>query len=168
MDTKSAHTIKQHVERAIEELSLALTLAKEASPADEFLRLRTSVCDIIARIDTMLQDNIYNDHPGLDGMSEEKPRGVLKLVSEKAGPSRDPAPIVAHETMRTSAELDPLVKQVAANGSLMRKFRETVGCDDEARVRAVIDEIRSYAASIDPKLTYAEGAKLALLLADYR
>jgi hypothetical protein len=70
MDTKSAHTIKQHVKRAIEELSLALTLAKEASPADEFLRLRTSVGDIIARIDTMLQDNIYKDHPGLDGMKD--------------------------------------------------------------------------------------------------
>jgi hypothetical protein len=70
MDAKSAERFKQHVERVIEELSLALTLAKEASPADEFLRLKTSVGDIIARIDTMLQGSIYKDHPGLDGMKD--------------------------------------------------------------------------------------------------
>jgi hypothetical protein len=70
MDAKSATRFKQHLERVAEELSLALTLAKEASPADEFLRLRTSVGDIIARIDTMLQDNIYKEHPGLDGMKD--------------------------------------------------------------------------------------------------
>ena len=70
MDARSAARFKQHVERVIEELSLALTLAKDASPADEFLRLRTSVGDIIARIDNVLQDNIYKDHPGLDGMKD--------------------------------------------------------------------------------------------------
>ncbi|MBR0785306.1 hypothetical protein [Bradyrhizobium iriomotense] len=70
MDAKSTTRFKQHAERAIEELSLALTLAKEASPADEFLRLRTSVGDIIARIDAMLHDKIYKDHPGLDGMKD--------------------------------------------------------------------------------------------------
>ena len=101
-------------------------------------------------------------------MRNEKPRGVLKLVTEEPGPSQTPAPIPVRETMRSDAELDPLVRQIAANASVMRRFRETVGCDDEVRVRAVIDEIRSYAVSIDPKLTYAEGAKLALLLADYR
>jgi hypothetical protein len=68
MDAKSAARFKQHAERVIEELSLALTLAKEASTADEFLRLRRSVGDIIARIDTTLQDSIYKDHPDLDGM----------------------------------------------------------------------------------------------------
>ncbi|WP_229186401.1 hypothetical protein [Bradyrhizobium oropedii] len=49
---------------------MALTLAEEAAPASELLRLRTSVGDIIARIDNMLQDNIYKDHPGLDGMKD--------------------------------------------------------------------------------------------------
>ncbi|MET4326570.1 hypothetical protein ABIB80_002396 [Bradyrhizobium sp. i1.15.2] len=46
------------------------TLAKEASPADEFLSLRMSVGDIISQIDAVLQDNIYKDHPGLDGMKD--------------------------------------------------------------------------------------------------
>lgn len=49
----------------MEELSSALTLAKEASPTDEFLKLRASVGDIIARVDTMLLENIYKDHPDL-------------------------------------------------------------------------------------------------------
>jgi hypothetical protein len=70
MDAKSATRFKQHIERVTEELSLALSLAKEASPADEFLRLRISLGDIIARIDTMLQDNIYKEHPGLDGIKD--------------------------------------------------------------------------------------------------
>ena len=65
MDAKSAARFKQHAERAIEELSLALTLAEEASPTDEILRLRTSVGDIIARLDTMLLENIDKDHPDL-------------------------------------------------------------------------------------------------------
>ena len=70
MDARSAARFKQHAERVIEELSLALALAKEASPADEFLRLRASVGDIVARIDTVLRDNIYKDHPDLDGMKD--------------------------------------------------------------------------------------------------
>ncbi|MCC8954947.1 hypothetical protein H8B02_16310 [Bradyrhizobium sp. Pear77] len=66
MDTKSAARFKQHTERVVvQELSLALTLAKEGSPADEVLRLRTSIDDIIARVDTMLLENIYKDHPDL-------------------------------------------------------------------------------------------------------
>ncbi|MBR1146272.1 hypothetical protein [Bradyrhizobium sp. AUGA SZCCT0431] len=68
MDAKSAAKFKQHAERVIEELSLALTLAKQASPTDEFLRLRTSMGDLIARVDAMLLENIYKDHPDLDGM----------------------------------------------------------------------------------------------------
>ncbi len=52
MDAKSAARFKQHAERIIE----------------EFLNLRASVGEIIARVDTMLLDNIYKDHPDLDGM----------------------------------------------------------------------------------------------------
>jgi hypothetical protein len=66
MDEKSAARFKQHAERVIEELSLALTFAEAAAPTHELLRLRTSVGDIIARVDTMLLDNVYNDHPHLD------------------------------------------------------------------------------------------------------
>ncbi|MEH2491949.1 hypothetical protein [Bradyrhizobium sp. AZCC 2230] len=71
MDAKSAAQLKRHTDIVVKELTLALTLAKGACAADEFLRLRTSVGDIIARVDGMLVDGmlyetIYKDHPDLD------------------------------------------------------------------------------------------------------
>ncbi|CCE05527.1 hypothetical protein BRAS3843_1390019 [Bradyrhizobium sp. STM 3843] len=39
-DAKSASRFKQHPEQVIEELSLVLMLAKEASSTEEFLRLK--------------------------------------------------------------------------------------------------------------------------------
>jgi hypothetical protein len=101
-------------------------------------------------------------------MKDEKPRGTLKLLGPKVEVSLRPASITSREPMRSNAKLEPLAKKVAENVSLMKKFHATVGAADEARMRSVIDEIREYATSIDPTLTYAEGAKLALLLRDYR
>jgi hypothetical protein len=49
---------------------------------------------------------------------------------------------------------------------LIRSFQENVGKDDEDRARNFIDEVRNYARSIDPALTYAEDAALALLLTE--
>ena len=66
MDAKSAAHFKKHTDLVVKELSLALMLAKGACAADEFLRLRTSVGDIIARVDNMLYETIYKDHPDLD------------------------------------------------------------------------------------------------------
>jgi hypothetical protein len=66
MDAKSAARFKKHTDIVVKELSLALILAKGACATDEFLRLRTSVGDIIARVDSMLYETIYNDHPDLD------------------------------------------------------------------------------------------------------
>jgi hypothetical protein len=66
MDAKSAALFKKHTDIVVKELSLALILAKGACATDEFLRLRTSVGDIIARVDSMLYETIYKDHPDLD------------------------------------------------------------------------------------------------------
>ncbi|WP_246741652.1 hypothetical protein [Bradyrhizobium aeschynomenes] len=55
MDSKWAAVFKQHVERSIEQLSLALTLAEEACEDQEFLRFRGTIGDVIARLDAMLQ-----------------------------------------------------------------------------------------------------------------
>jgi hypothetical protein len=82
----------------------------------------------------------------------------------KADVSHDPPPAIARKPMRSMGELEPLAKQVAANAPLMNKFRATIGCEDEARMRDIIDEIRNYARSIDPALTHAEGTTLAVLL----
>ncbi|MET4803388.1 hypothetical protein [Bradyrhizobium sp. LB11.1] len=99
-------------------------------------------------------------------MSDEKPRGVLRIPGSKPDVLRDPPPAIAREPMRSNSELEPLAKQVAANAPLMNKFRATIGCEDEARMRDMIDEVRNYARSIDSALTYAEGARLALLLSN--
>ena len=99
-------------------------------------------------------------------MNDEKPTGVLRIPSSKADVSHDPPPVIARKPMRSNSQLEPLAKQVAANALLMNKFRATLGCDDEARMRDMIDEVRNYARSIDPALTYPEGARLALLLSN--
>ena len=44
--------------------------------------------------------------------------------------------------MRSMSELEPLANEVAANAPLMKKFRATIGCADEARMRDMIDEVR--------------------------
>ena len=49
----------------------------------------------------------------------------------------------------------------------MNKYHATIGCEDDARMRDMIDQVRNYARGIDPTLTYAEGASLALLLSNF-
>jgi hypothetical protein len=98
-------------------------------------------------------------------MNDEKPtKGILKIPGLKPDVSRDPPPAIVRKPMRSNSELEPLAQQVAANASLMNKFRATIGCDDEPRTRAMVDEVRNYARSIDPALTHAEGTTLAVLL----
>ncbi|MGJ5207384.1 hypothetical protein [Bradyrhizobium sp. HKCCYLR20261] len=55
MDAKSAAAFQEHVERSIEQLSLALTVAEEACDDEECLRLKGMIGDVIARLDAMLQ-----------------------------------------------------------------------------------------------------------------
>ena len=99
-------------------------------------------------------------------MNDEKPRGVLRISGSKPDVSHDPPPAIARKPIRSNSELKPLAKQVAANAPLVNKFCATIGCEDEARMRDMIGEVRNYARSIDPALTYAEGATLALLLSN--
>jgi hypothetical protein len=100
-------------------------------------------------------------------MTEHKvPRRVLRIFSSKPT-SRDPSPLPSQQPMRSLDELKPLAKQIAANADLMKRFRETKGGGDEDRAREMVDEVRNYARSIEPAITYAEGASLALLLMEY-
>ncbi|MHC2531853.1 hypothetical protein [Bradyrhizobium diazoefficiens] len=99
-------------------------------------------------------------------MNDDKPKGVLRIVGSKPDVSHDPPPPIARKPMRSNSELEPLAKQVAANVPLLNKFRATIGCEDQARMRDMIDEVRNYARSIDPALTHAEGATIALLLSN--
>jgi hypothetical protein len=65
MDKKSAAGFKKHADIVVKELSLALSLAQGACETDELLRLKASVGDIIARVDSMLYEAVYKDHPDL-------------------------------------------------------------------------------------------------------
>ncbi|BAM91212.1 hypothetical protein S58_52330 [Bradyrhizobium oligotrophicum S58] len=69
--------------------------------------------------------------------------------------------------MRSPEELAPLAMQIAMRADLMTRLREVRGCEDEDRVSKMIDEIRDYARSLDPRVTHAEGARLALMLAEH-
>src|ERR1700761_5412921 len=97
-------------------------------------------------------------------MSDDKPKGILRIPAFNSHVVRDPPPVINRQPMRGHDELEPLARQVAANGPLMKKFRATVGCDDLAQMSDVIDEVSNYARIIDPALTFAEGARLALIL----
>ena len=46
----------------------------------------------------------------------------------------------------------------------MKRFFEVRGSGNEDVMREVIDEIRNYARTLDPTISYVEGAALALML----
>jgi hypothetical protein len=76
-------------------------------------------------------------------------------------PSLPPEPL---KLDRTSEQLKPLAKRVAENAAIMQRFYQARGSDDEALGREAIDEIRNYARTLDPTITYVEGAWLVLVL----
>jgi hypothetical protein len=53
------------VNDCIRELSSALLVAEQGCAADELIEIRRTIGDIIARVDTLLYDKIYDDHPEL-------------------------------------------------------------------------------------------------------
>jgi hypothetical protein len=65
MDIETAKRFHAHAEEAIKQLNLALILAQDKGSNDEFLAIRKLMGDIIARVDGVLWESIYNDHPEL-------------------------------------------------------------------------------------------------------
>jgi len=70
MNNRSASSFKVHAERAVTELSSALIIAQQSSDEEEFKCVQKSVGEIIAAIDAMLFNSIYNDHPDLNDLSK--------------------------------------------------------------------------------------------------
>ena len=96
---------------------------------------------------------------------ETKPMGRLILMcGPKADPQNPPPSLMPHKRMRTREELTPIAQRVSEDVALMQRFRSAVGSDDEPRVRAVIDEVRICAQSLDPTITHAEGTSIAFVL----
>jgi hypothetical protein len=91
-------------------------------------------------------------------------KGILKFFSSQPATSQRNAPPLPRQAMRSREELAPLAVQISANTDLMTRFRKTMGCGVDERAREMIDEVRSYACTIDPEVTCVEGARLVLLL----
>jgi hypothetical protein len=65
MDIETAKRFHAHAEEAMKELKLALILAQDRASNDEFLAIRKLMGEVIARIDGVLWESIYGDHPEL-------------------------------------------------------------------------------------------------------
>ncbi len=72
MDIQTAKRFQLHAEAAIEELTSALLLAQDTSSEEEFLALRKLMGEIIARIDGLLHESIYGEHPELCKLGKPK------------------------------------------------------------------------------------------------
>ena len=68
MDQQSAKRFKTHISDAIGELSSAILVSQNASSNEEFIIVRQSVGDIIARVDNLLKESIHIQHPDLDDL----------------------------------------------------------------------------------------------------
>jgi len=96
---------------------------------------------------------------------EERPMGIIRIPSsDKPKISQEPSSRPPPKTIRAPVELVPLARQIAANVELMGRFREAMGSGNEDLARKVVDEVRQHAQTLDPSLTYADGATVNILL----
>lgn len=65
MDIQTAKRFQTHAEQAIKELNSALLLARATGSEGEFQAVAKSMGEIIARVDGLLHESIYGDHPEL-------------------------------------------------------------------------------------------------------
>jgi hypothetical protein len=63
-------------------------------------------------------------------------------------------------------ELPAAVEKVTCHAEIMKRLAELTGSDGEERGRAAIDEVGNFAQTLDPTISYAEGARIVLLLAE--
>ena len=84
-------------------------------------------------------------------MTDDKPqRGVLKINSlGEPKAAREPPPIT-RVPMRSGEELDPVARQISLDRHLMQRLQEVMGCGEEERARAMVDEVRLIAQTIAP------------------
>jgi hypothetical protein len=72
VDIESADRFKACLEDAVKGLSEALLVAEAGCSSDEFLKIRTSIGDLIARVDGLLHESVHNVGPTRDGSSPER------------------------------------------------------------------------------------------------
>ena len=72
MDIQTAKGFQTHAEQAIKELHSALLLARDTSSEEEFLAVTKLMGEIIARIDGLLYESVYGDHPELRELGKRR------------------------------------------------------------------------------------------------
>ena len=73
-------------------------------------------------------------------------------------------PPIEGEPFRPLKELEPVARQILLDRSLVQRFRDVVGSENDDRCREMVDEVRRIAQSIDPSISYSEGASVTLCL----
>ena len=72
VDIESANRFKACLEDAVKGLSEALLVAQAGCSSDEFLEIRKSIGDLIARVDGLLHESIKEAEPTRNGGSIEQ------------------------------------------------------------------------------------------------
>jgi hypothetical protein len=96
---------------------------------------------------------------------EDKTRIILITPIKKVDAPAQPSPLRPKSApLRSEEELKALALRIAENSELMQRFRSAVGSNDERLTGRVMHEVREYAQSLDPSVTFSEGTRLALVL----
>jgi hypothetical protein len=96
--------------------------------------------------------------------NDKPPKGVIKIPSPSEPRTSGEPPPLRREPMRSIEELTPLARRISSNVELMKKFQEVRGSDNRGLGVQVIHEIWQFAQTIDPTVTYAESATVAVAL----
>src|ERR1700754_123383 len=102
---------------------------------------------------------------GIAMADEEKTRIILVTPTKKVDVPTQPSPLRSKSApLRSEEELKALARRIAENSEWMPRFRSAVGSNDERLTGRVMHEVREYAQSLDPGVTFSEGTRLALAL----
>jgi hypothetical protein len=69
MNRESSTECRAHILKAIEELSAALLASPRGSDATEFGEIGELIGDAIGKLDNILRERVYRQHPELDDLS---------------------------------------------------------------------------------------------------
>jgi hypothetical protein len=90
--------------------------------------------------------------------------GTLKISSlDQPKAVREPPPL-ERVSFRSLDELNPVARQISLDHSLMQRFREVMGCENSDRAHQMVDEVRHITQTIDPTISYVEGASVTVCL----
>jgi hypothetical protein len=97
--------------------------------------------------------------------ADDRPqKGTLKITSAETPKAMRELPPIERMPFRSLEELEPVARQILLDRSLMQRFRDVMGSQNDDRCREMVDEVRRIAQTIDTSISYAEGASVTLCL----